>query len=146
MAEIKPSVPGNSSGELTAERRRTQRVLIAMPVLVRGGTAPKTFEESTVTVSVNANGCLLRLAQQVVRGQQIAVVNPKTAEELPSTVTFIGAKESGKSEIGVEFAEPSPLFWRIAFPPPDWDAAERKRPTGAHTPLKSTPLKPAPQK
>ncbi len=141
MAEIKPSVPGSSSGELTAERRRTQRVLIAMPVLVRGGTAPKTFEEATTTVSVNANGCLLRLAQQVVRGQQIAVVNPKTAEELPSTVTFIGAKESGKSEIGVEFAEPSPLFWRIAFPPPDWDATERKRPTGARVPAKPTPNK-----
>jgi len=52
-------------------------------------------------------------------------VNPKTAEELPSTVTFIGLKEGSKAEVGVEFAEPSPLFWRIAFPPPDWDSAER---------------------
>jgi PilZ domain len=141
MAEIKPSVPGSLSGEIAAERRRTQRVLIAMPVLVRGGTAPKTFEEETVTISVNANGCLLRLGQQVARGQQIAVVNPKTAEELPSTVTFIGAKESGKSEVGVEFAEPSPLFWRIAFPPPDWDATERKRPTGVRAPLKPSSAK-----
>jgi hypothetical protein len=141
MAEYKPAPPGSSSGELTAERRRTQRVLIAMPVLVRGGTAPKTFEEETTTISVNANGCLLRLAQQVVRGQQIAVVNPKTAEELPSTVTFIGSKESGKAEVGVEFAEPSPLFWRIAFPPPDWDSTERKRPTGTRAPLKPTPQK-----
>jgi hypothetical protein len=73
-----------------------------------------------------------------VRGQEIAIVNPKTAEELPSTVTFIGLKEGGKAEVGAEFAEPSPLFWRIAFPPADWDSAERKRPTGVRPPTKPT--------
>ncbi|MGH9714825.1 MAG: PilZ domain-containing protein [Candidatus Acidiferrales bacterium] len=135
MAEIKASVPGAPT-ESVAERRRTQRVLIAMPVLVRGGSGTKTFEEETSTVSVSANGCLVRLAHPVVRGEEIAVVNPKTAEELPSTVTFIGMKETGKSEVGVEFAEPSPLFWRIAFPPADWDASERKRPTGVRPPSK----------
>jgi hypothetical protein len=135
MAEIKASVPG-APVESAAERRRTQRVLIAMPVLVRGGSGTKSFEEDTTTVSVSANGCLVRLGQQVVRGQEIAIVNPKTAEELPSSVTFIGLKEGGKAEVAVEFAEPSPLFWRIAFPPPDWDAAERKRPTGVRPPTK----------
>jgi hypothetical protein len=135
MAEIKPTVAGGST-ESAAERRRTQRVLIAMPVLVRGGSGTKTFEEDTATVSVSANGCLVRLAHAVVRGEEIAIVNPKTAEELPSTVTFIGLKEGGKAEVGAEFAEPSPLFWRIAFPPADWDASERKRPTGVRPPGK----------
>src|ERR1700730_15523997 len=102
MAEIKPSVPG-APVESAAERRRTQRVLIAMPVLVRGGSGTKAFEEETTTVSVSANGCLVRLGQQVARGQEIAIVNPKTAEELPSSVTFIGLKEGGKAEVGVEF-------------------------------------------
>ena len=135
MAESKASVSGAPS-ESAAERRRTQRVLIAMPVLVRGGSGPKAFEEETTTVSVSANGCLVRLGHPVVRGQEIAIVNPKTAEELPSTVTFIGLKEGNKAEVGAEFAEPSPLFWRIAFPPPDWDSAERKRPTGVRPPVK----------
>lgn len=136
MAEIKASVPGAAS-EGAIERRRTQRVMIAMPVLVRGGSGTKKFEEETTTVSVSANGCLVRLGHPVVRGQEIAIVNPKTAEELPSTVSFIATKEGSKAEVGVEFAEPSPLFWRIAFPPTDWDASERKRPTAVRPPVKA---------
>jgi hypothetical protein len=136
MTEPKPLPPPGSSSESYAERRRSQRVVIAMPVLVRGKNAGKPFEEETTTVSVSANGCLVRLGAQVVRAQEIAVVNPKTAEELPSIVTFVGLKDAGKTEVGVEFGEPSPLFWRIAFPPPDWDAAERKRPTGLRPPAK----------
>jgi PilZ domain len=135
MSDPKPSAPGISSDSY-AERRRSQRVVIAMPVIVRGKHAGKQFEEETTTVSVSANGCLVRLAATVVRAQEIAVVNPKTAEELPSIVTFVGLKDGNKTEVGVEFGEPSPLFWRIAFPPPDWDAAERKRPTGLRPPVK----------
>ncbi len=93
-----------------------------MPVLVRGTAAGKRFEEQALTISVSAHGCLLRLAAVVDRAQEISIVNPRTAEELPCTITFTGQKESGKSEIGVEFCQkPSPLFWRIAFPPEDWD-------------------------
>ena len=107
------------------------RVNIAMPVLVRGTRGAQRFEEESQTVSVNAHGCNLRMATPVARGQEIALVNKKTAEELPSTVTFIGQKDAGKMEVGVEFTEPSPLFWRIAFPPEDWDPSERKRAGGA---------------
>lgn len=140
MSEPKPSTPGATSDSY-AERRRSQRVVIAMPVLVRGKHAGRPFEEETTTVSVSANGCLVRLTAAVVRAQEIAIVNPKTAEELPSVVTFVGLKDAGKTEVGVEFAEPSPLFWRIAFPPPDWDAAERKRPSGIRPPVR--PMKPS---
>lgn len=123
---------GRTSSELQAERRRTQRVQIAMPVLVRGTIGQKNFEEQALTVSINAHGCMLRLAAQVTRMQEVQIVNPKTAEELPCKVTFLGQRDSGKTEVGIEFTEPSPLFWRIAFPPEDWDPAERKRPSHTH--------------
>jgi len=135
MTEQKPSTPSVAT-ENYAERRRSQRVVIAMPVLVRGKNGGHPFEEETTTVSVSATGCLVRLAAPVVRTQEIAIVNPKTAEELPSIVTFVGLKDAGKTEVGVEFGEPSPLFWRIAFPPPDWDAADRKRPAAHKPPAK----------
>jgi len=122
MPEMKPPTPGDSS-----ERRRSHRVNIAMPVLVRGMKGTQKFEEAAQTISVSAHGCMVRVAQAVARGQEIAIVNKKTAEELPCTVTFLGQKDQGKTEVGVEFAEPSPLFWRIAFPPEDWDPSERKR-------------------
>lgn len=133
MAEMRSSMPG-TTGENTVERRRSHRVHIAMPVLVRGKKGTQAFEEATATVSVNAHGCMVRLATAVTRNQAVSIVNPKTAEELPCTITFLGPKEAGKTEVGIEFAEPSPVFWRIAFPPEDWDPAERKRPSTSRPP------------
>ena len=124
MPEMK--APAHAS---EAERRRSHRVNIAMPVLVRGKKGTHAFEEEALTISVSAHGCMVRMTNQVARGQEIAIVNKKTAEELPCAVTFLGQRDGGKTEIGVEFAEASPLFWRIAFPPEDWDPSERKRPT-----------------
>ncbi len=134
MAEIKASLHGSSESS-GSERRRTQRVQIAMPVIVRCRDSKPAFEEKTQTISVNANGCLIRLQAAVVRTQKLFLVNPQTTEELPCTVMFLGKKDGGKTEVGIEFAEASPLFWRISFPPEDWDPSERKRPT-------TTPLAP----
>jgi hypothetical protein len=132
MPEIKSS-SSPTAAENNAERRRSHRVYITMPVIIRGKNGQQTFSEETRTASVNAHGCMVRLAEKVVKGQEVAIVNPKTVEELPCTVTFIGQKESGKSEVGLEFIEPSPHFWRITFPSDDWDPAERKRPSGTST-------------
>jgi hypothetical protein len=115
----------SDSGIQVAPVRRTQRVQIAMPVLVRG----RQFEEATSTVAVNAHGCLVMLKTPVLREDQVSLVNPKTAEELPSKVVSLGKPEEGKVPVGIEFGEPSPLFWKINFPPDDWvTSVERKRP------------------
>jgi len=114
-----------------------------MPVLIRGKKGAQPFEEEAQTISVSAHGCMVRVATPLARNQEIAIVNTKTAEELPSTVTFIGQKDNAKTEVGVEFAEPSPLFWRIAFPPEDWDPSERKR---SGTPRPAAPPAPKPQR
>lgn len=125
MAIGKPPAGG---GDSAGDRRRTHRIQITMPVIVRGKSGTQSFEEQTHTVSVNANGCMVKLEARVGRMQHVEIVNPKTAEELPCQVTFIGQSDGTKTDIGLEFMEPSPLFWRIAFPPVDWDPSERKRP------------------
>jgi hypothetical protein len=129
MAEGKTTL--TSYSEIQAERRRSHRVHIAMPVLVRGkkGGQGQPFEEHTHTISVNAHGCMVRMTTPVQRTQEITIINTKTAEELPCMVTSIGQRDGGRQEVGVEFAEASPVFWRIAFPPEDWDPSERKRPS-----------------
>lgn len=144
MAEIKPAVHGASvESSSSSERRRTQRVQIAMPVIVRCKEGKSPFDERTLTISVNANGCLIRLQASVVRTQQISLINPNTTEELPCTVIFLGKKDGGKIEVGLEFAESSPLFWRISFPPEDWDPSERKRATTPSA-LPGAPRRPNP--
>jgi hypothetical protein len=115
----------SDSGIQVAPVRRTQRVQIAMPVIVRGAR----FEEATITVAVNAHGCLVMLKSEILRDQHVSLINPKTAEELPSRIVSIGKPEDGKLPVGIEFSEPSPLFWQINFPPDDWlTSSERKRP------------------
>lgn len=126
MADTKQPLTG-SGPENQPERRRTHRIQIIMPVIVRGKHANHPFQEETHTVSVNANGCMVRMENRVARSQHVHLLNPKTAEELPCTVTFIGQKHGTRTEVGLEFVESSPLFWRIAFPPEDWDPSERKR-------------------
>jgi hypothetical protein len=105
-----------------------------MPVLVRGKRNGVPFEEMTNTVTVSAHGCMMRLTAQLVRGQQVSIVNPQTQEEAGCVVTFLAKKEGEQAEVGVEFVEPSALFWRINFPPEDWNPDERKRPDAPRLP------------
>ena len=109
----------------SASLRRSQRVQIAIPVIVRGAD----FRETTSTVTVNAHGGFVMLKAKVLKSDLIWLINPKTTEELQVKVVFLDNRKDGKILVGVEFTEASPLFWRINFPPQDWHAsAERKRP------------------
>jgi hypothetical protein len=93
--------------------------------MVRGAQ----FEESTITIAVNAHGCLVLLGATIARDDQVSLINPRTAEELPGKVVSLGKPEDGKTPVGIEFSEPSPLFWQINFPPDDWlTSTDRKRP------------------
>jgi hypothetical protein len=133
-------VPQIQAAQQYSKLRRTQRVHIQMAVIVRGMSKGKPFEEETKTTTVNANGCLVALAASLMRGQQVSIVNSKTVEELTCNVAFISDNKGTKTEVGLEFTEPSPLFWRIGFPPEDWsDSSERKR---APAPPKSNPAGP----
>ncbi len=137
MSKVTEST-NESEGKSFAAPRRSQRVRIAMSVLVCGADSGKVFEEKTKTITVSANGCLVLLAKSVARGQALKLVNAQTQEELACKVTFHGESREGKSEVAVEFAETAPKFWRIAFPPVDWDPNERKR---AGTPSERPPAR-----
>jgi hypothetical protein len=110
-------------------RHRTTRVHIAIPVFIYGNNeSGPPFKEITQTVAVNANGCLVELATPVVKEQPLLLMNLKTNEELTCTVVTLGNIVNGKTEVGLRFAQPSPRFWGIGFPPEDWDPNDRKRP------------------
>jgi hypothetical protein len=125
----------NPTGRITyPEIRRTQRVHIAIPILIRGTSGTQQFEEAGRTTTVNAHGCLISLTTRLIRAQQVSLIHPKTAEELPCKVVFISERAQDRADVGLEFLEPSPLFWRIAFPPEDWGSStERKRASGPVT-------------
>jgi len=111
------------------DARRSKRVYIAMPVNVKGQQGAATFEEKATTESVNAHGCMIRLAKVVNRGEKLTLTNVKSEETVECRVVYIGQSEGGKIQVGIEFNRPAGYFWHIAFPPDDWNAAERKKPT-----------------
>jgi hypothetical protein len=109
--------------------RRSSRVKIDMPVEVIGQTtAGKDFCEDTRTTAVNAHGALLVLTTQNEINPSVALVNKKMNTKAQCRVVYRKRIEGGKTELGVEFVDPQPRFWGIAFPPEDWNWAERKKP------------------
>jgi hypothetical protein len=113
-----------------ANQRRSQRILLAVPVRVTGKRANGTpFVEHTKTLIVNAHGALLQLQEPVREGQALSVRNVTTGEEAPCKVVDLSPGPNAVSEIGVEFAQPNSHFWRVSFPPADWSprSPEAKR-------------------
>jgi hypothetical protein len=102
-------------------RRRSQRVLMQVGVRIRGNDAQgKGFEEITETLAINAHGALVLLEARLTSGATVKLQHKRTEEEQDCHVVFLGPVRSGKAEIGLEFSEPRPAFWRVAFPPEDW--------------------------
>jgi hypothetical protein len=113
-------------------RPRTTRVHLAIPVFIYGSTeSGAPFKEITQTLAVNANGCLVELATPTAKDQSILLTNMKSNDEIACTVVSVGNTAQGKAQIGLRFAQPSPKFWGLQFPPEDWDPSERKRPERA---------------
>jgi c-di-GMP-binding flagellar brake protein YcgR len=106
---------------LAANRRRSQRVLMTVPVRVSGQTeAGLHFEEETQTVAISAHGALILVSRQVHRGQRLTLSNLQTKAALECIVAHIGKSLSSLPQVGVEFLLPNPIFWHVAFPPKDW--------------------------
>ncbi|HYK38964.1 MAG TPA: PilZ domain-containing protein [Candidatus Eremiobacteraceae bacterium] len=102
-------------------RRRSQRVLMQVPVKLRGSDAQgASFEEETETLAINAHGALVLLQARVTSGAKIHLRHTRTSEEQECNVVFLGPVRGNKAEIGLEFSAPRPQFWRVAFPPEDW--------------------------
>jgi hypothetical protein len=104
-----------------AARRRSQRVLMQVAVLIRGeDVLGKNIEEETETLAINAHGALVLMKARLTSGSKVLLQHKRTHEEQECHVAFLGPVRAGKAEIGLEFSSPRPTFWRVAFPPEDW--------------------------
>src|SRR5882724_6694763 len=106
---------------LAANRRRSQRVLMTLPIRVCGQRgAGLAFEEETHTRAISAHGALILVSTKVQRGQRLTLSNLQTKAALECVVAHIDRKQSSQPQVGVEFALPNPTFWHVVFPPKDW--------------------------
>jgi hypothetical protein len=90
-------------------------------VRIRGtDSLSKSFEEQAVTLAINAHGALVSLNYRLTNGSKVQLRHNMTDEEQECHVVHLGQLRDGKTEVGLEFSEPRPGFWRVAFPPEDW--------------------------
>ncbi len=114
-------VTPNARPASLANQRRSQRVLLSVTVIISGKRENgSSFTERTRTLVVNAHGALLLLREPVTVDQVLSITNVATGEALVCNVKDINFGQRQAPEIGIEFAQPSPRFWRVSFPPPGW--------------------------
>lgn len=103
----------------TAERRRrTERVLLQIPIEVKGtDAAGRPFKEKTHTLVINRHGARIALKTSVLPEARLIITNRQSAMTCPFRVVGRTGKSLGEGpEWGVECLEPGVNFWGIFFP------------------------------
>ena len=109
---VRPALTRQPTAE---ERRRAQRVLLRMPVVVHVAKNPKAIEGFTHTVS--ASGAMLILPEGLAQGTKFILENPRTQQRVEVNVVRPPQMNQEGSLVPVEFLSLAPQFWNIVFPP-----------------------------
>ena len=121
------ALPGGKSGASLLpgeERRRSQRVMVRVPVTLQFMVAGKPVTLQATTVSVNDHGAMLLCARTLSTETKLELQNDRTREKMPCRVTRTPIENSDGYLLPVGFSAPAPGFWRISFPPRDWKPAD----------------------
>lgn len=98
-------------------RRRSQRVALAVPVVVSEPEASAENPlERTLTLSVSQYGGLITLHTNVNCGQNLLVTNPYSRTTRECRVVYVSSDQQEERQVGFEFLGPVTNFWNISFP------------------------------
>lgn len=104
---------------------RNQRLRLELPVFVYSRSNQEPVHEMARSLVVYARGGVLVLGATVRSGQELLLVNPRSEVQ---AVCRIAGFEPCPPVVRLEFTQPVPGFWGVAFPPEDGHRAERKLP------------------
>jgi hypothetical protein len=107
--------PAISRPPTSEERRRAQRVLLRMPVLVHITNRPEPLQAETHTVS--ENGAMVLVKEAITEGTIVSLENPRNQKRVDARVVRPPQIAQGGSLVPMEFTTPSPTFWAVFFPP-----------------------------
>jgi hypothetical protein len=111
---------GRSSVVATDDRRRSQRVMMRVGVVVRYALNGKEISLQAHTVAVNIHGAMICTAESIPAETALDLEHKMTRERIAGRVTRQAQSSPEGFLIPVEFVSPSSNFWRISFPPSDW--------------------------
>jgi hypothetical protein len=106
------------------DRRRSQRVIIHVPVTLVFTENGQSVRVSANTVAVNIHGAMIVCPRTIEADAAVEMINERTQEKVASRVTRAPRESSEGFLVPVEFTAPSPNFWQISFPPSNWKAPE----------------------
>lgn len=106
------------------ERRRSQRVIIRIPVTLEMMVSGKKVTMRATTASVNDHGAMLVCTKNLPVDALFDLINDRTEQRQVCRVVRAPVDNQGGYLLPVEFAEPAPGFWHISFPPPGWKGVE----------------------
>ena len=106
------------------ERRRSQRVMIRIPVVLYVTVAGQKVVVKAATASVNDHGAMLLCSRTFAANAQIEIENERTRQKLLCRVTRTPNESSEGYLVPVEFTAPAPGYWQISFPPTNWKPLE----------------------
>lgn len=124
MTKIAPR--GNLGGQILAgeDRRRSQRVIIRVPVILKITAAGKDVTTNGITVSVNDHGAMVQCTRTFPAETTMELQNERTGEKTPCRVTRTPIENTDGYLLPLEFSASIPTFWQISFPPRDWKPAD----------------------
>jgi hypothetical protein len=99
------------------ERRRSQRVIIRVPVTLELTKSGKMLKVSAYTIAVNIHGAMIICPDSVDSETKVEIINDRTRERASARVTRTPRQSAEGYLIPLEFDKPFPMFWQISFPP-----------------------------
>ena len=112
VPQPKQNVPGE-------ERRRSQRVIIRVPVKLHVTLQNQITAVPGETVIVNDHGAMILAKRGFPPGTRMELVDERTGAKTACRMTRPSRETSEGFQIAVEFEKPEAGFWRIYFPPAD---------------------------
>ena len=102
------------------ERRRSQRVILRIPVSLEITMSGQVVKANAHTVAVNVHGAMLLCSRPIEADTKLEIENDRTRTRTSARVTRAPRESEEGYLIPVEFLQPSPAFWQISFPPSNW--------------------------
>ncbi len=124
-----------ASGDPGQQKRRSTRIVQAVPIVVTGVDAlGQPFKERTTTTMVNCHGCKYQSKHYVPKNAGVTLEIPRPEPTLPARqvrgrVVWVQRPRTVRElfQIGLEF-DTAGNVWGIAFPPDDWFPAPGEEP------------------
>ena len=138
-----------TSSDLGGQKRRSTRIVQAVPIVVTGVDAlGQPFKERTTTVMVNCHGCKYQSKHYVPKNSivKLEIPHPEPGSAPRTTqgrVVWVQRPRTVRElfQIGLEF-EVAGNVWGIAFPPNDWFPLPSEQPVPPHAQQKGAPTLP----